>query len=121
MKRALAVVMAALVSSAGCSIAFVDGPHVVAGKVTCTEEMTLPLVDAAIAAVLIAGPFIHEFARDRSSDPHVELSIVSWAAGLGTAISAVVGVRKVKRCRRSIAADALTAPPAPMPAPAPAP
>jgi uncharacterized membrane protein AbrB (regulator of aidB expression) len=111
MKRALAVVMAALVSTAGCSIAFVDGPHVVAGKVTCTEEMTLPLVDAAIAAVAITAPFIHEFTRDRSSDPLVELSVVSWAVGLGTAISAIVGVRKVKRCRRSIAADALTAPP----------
>jgi hypothetical protein len=111
MKRALALVMAVLVTSGGCSIAFVDGPHVVAGKVTCTEEMTLPLVDAAVAAVAITTPFIFEATRDRSTvDPQIEASVLFWAIGLGTAISAVVGVRKVKRCRRSIAADALTQP-----------
>jgi hypothetical protein len=109
MKRALALVMAVLVTSGGCSIAFVDGPHVEAGNVSCTEEMTLPLVDAAVAAVAIASPFIFEATRDRSTtDPQIGPSVVFWAAGLATAISAVIGMQRVKRCRRSIAANALT-------------
>jgi hypothetical protein len=105
MNRALALVMTVLVTSAGCSIAFVDGPHVVEGKVTCTQEMTLPLVDAAVAAVLIASPFIFEATRDRSTtDAQIGPSVVFWGAGLVTAVSAVIGMQRVKRCRRSVAA-----------------
>lgn len=105
MKRALALAMAVLVTSTGCSIAFVEGPHVVEGKVTCTQEMTMPLVDAAVSVVSIATPFIFEAARDRSTmDPQIGLSVALWGVGLATAISAVIGVQKVKRCRRSVAA-----------------
>lgn len=125
MQRVLALVLSALTVGSGCSVAFVEGPHVEAGKVTCTEDMKFPLLDAAAAAVLIATPFIFESQRDRSgepgffNDPHPVISIGMWVAGLGAAVSAISGVRTVKRCRRSIQSQALTAPPpaAPMPAP----
>lgn len=123
MQRVLALVLSAATVGSGCSVAFVEGPHVEAGKVTCTEEMKLPLLDFAAAAVLIATPFIYEFSRDRATDdPHPIISTGMWIVGLGTAISGISGVRTVKRCRRSIQSQALTAPPAgPMPAPDTAP
>ncbi len=125
MQRVLALVLSALTVGSGCSVAFVEGPHVEAGKVTCTEDMKFPLLDAAAAAVLIATPFIFEAQRDRQGEPgffndaHPVISIGMWVAGLGTAISAISGVRTVKRCRRSIQSQQLTTPPpaAPMPAP----
>ena len=104
MKRALALVMAALLTS-GCGVVFVEGPHVVEGKVTCTQEMALPLVDAAVAAVAITSPFIYEAARNRSTmDPQIGISVAMWGVGLATAISAVIGIKKVQRCRRTVAA-----------------
>jgi hypothetical protein len=86
--------------------------------------MQMPLVDVAAAAVLIATPFIFEAQRDRRGEPgffndaHPVISIGMWAGGLAAAVSAIYGVRTVKRCRRSIKSQDLTAPPtAPMPAP----
>jgi hypothetical protein len=124
MQRVLALVLSALTVGSGCSVAFVNGPHVEAGKVTCTEEMKFPIIDAAAAVVLIAAPFIQESQRDRQAEmgffnePHPVISIGMWAGGLAAAISAIYGVRTVKRCRRSIASQTLTAPAAaPMPAP----
>jgi hypothetical protein len=105
MKRALALVMAVLVTSAGCGVVFVEGPHVVEGKVTCTQEMTLPLVDAAVAAVSVVG-FVY-MARPGVAERTQTDVVVSFGVlgvGLATAISSVIGIKKVKRCRRTVAA-----------------
>jgi hypothetical protein len=103
--RAIAFFVSIALVVSGCSFALVEGPHVVAGKVECTQEMTVPLVDIGAAAVLIAAPFAYEFGRNRDTDdPHPIISAGMWAAGVVTAISAVYGVTKVKRCRRSLAA-----------------
>jgi hypothetical protein len=120
MKRTLALVMAVLVTSAGCGVVFVEGPHVVEAKVTCTQEFTLPLVDVAVAVVGIATPFVIEETRDRSKDaPPMAFNIALWGVGLAAAISSVIGIQKVKRCRRSVAAPLPASTPAPMPSPAP--
>jgi hypothetical protein len=105
MQRVLALVMAVLVTSAGCGVVFVEGPHVVEAKVTCTHEMTLPLVDAAVSLVSLVG-FVY-MARPgvaERTQTDVVLSFGLLGVGLATAVSSVIGIQKVKRCRRTVAA-----------------
>jgi hypothetical protein len=118
MKRSLALVMAVLVTSAGCGVVFVEGPHVVEAKVTCTQDFTLPLVDVAVAVVGIATPFILD-ATALDGKPNFVVYSGMWITGVAAAISSVIGIQKVKRCRRSVAAPLPASTPAPMPSPAP--
>lgn len=102
MKRMVALVALA---TSGCSLVFVEKPHVEAGKVTCTESMKFPAIDAVVGVVGIATPFILEATRDRSVDnPNWPVYVGLWGAGVIGAISAVVGYRKVHRCREALAA-----------------
>jgi len=111
--------MAVVVSSAGCGVLFVEGPHVVEAKVTCTQEFTLPLVDAAVAVVGIATPFILQ--STLRSDSYNVLYVGLGVTGVAAAISSAIGIQKVKRCRRSVAAPMPVSTPTPMPTPDPAP
>lgn len=111
MRLMLVAVVAASLLASGCSFVFVQSPHVVEGKVECTREFTLPLVDAAVGVTGIVTPFILEQLRDRSvDDPNMVLYVGMWAAGVAGAVSSIVGITKVKRCRRTVSA--------PTPAPA---
>ena len=124
MKRLVAGVAALGVAfSSGCSIAFLEKPRVTPdNKVECDSTMKFPLIDGVVGIAGITTPFI----LDRTAlkgEPNFLLYIPMWAVGLGTAISAVVGYKRVGRCsdlKDSVAATSNVAPqpPAPMPAPA---
>ena len=117
--------------SSGCSIAFLEKPRVTPdNKVECDSTKKMPLIDTAVAVVGVSTPFIIEYTRDRREDaPNFLIYAGLWATGLATAISAVVGYKRVGRCsdlKDSVAATANmpAQPPAPAqdaPAPAPAP
>jgi hypothetical protein len=107
----LGVWLAPLVVSGGCSLAFVESPHVSAGKVECTHDYTLTLVDVAVAAAGVVTPFVLESARDRSvDDPNMVLYGALWVSGVVYGVSALIGMQRVKRCRRLEASMAQTAP-----------
>jgi hypothetical protein len=121
MKRLLVAVLSLAMFSSGCSIAFLEKPRVTPdNKVECDSTMKYPLIDGVVGIAGIATPFI----LDRTAlkgDPNFLLYIPLWAVGLGTAISAVVGYKRVGRCsdlKDSVGATQ-TPPPAPA-APAPA-
>ncbi len=101
MNRALSVVL--MLATSGCSVVFVDGPTLVGDKVVCTESMTLPLVDGAVAAVGLATPVILESMRNRGiDDANIPLYVGVAAVGAAALVSTVIGVTKVRRCRRAI-------------------
>jgi hypothetical protein len=132
MKRLVAGVAALGMISSGCSIAFLEKPRVTPdNKVECDSTMKFPLIDGVVGVVGISTPFLLEYMRthgsiDRDSPPYF-IYLPLWVAGVGGAISAVVGYKRVGRCsdlKDSVAATANVPaqPPAPAPeAPAPAP
>ena len=99
MKRAVALATAILLS--GCSVLFVEKVRVTGDHVSCTDSYTYPLVDGAVGVVGIATPFILEALRDRrASNPNFALYIPLWTAGVIGAVSSVVGMTRVRHCRR---------------------
>lgn len=99
MKRAAAVAMAILLS--GCSILFVEKVRVTGDHVSCTDSYTYPLVDGAAGVAGIATPFILEALRDRrASNPKFALYVPLWTAGVIDAVSSIVGMARVRHCRR---------------------
>lgn len=108
MKPAMRLMLVALVAasllSSGCSFVFVQSPHVVEGKVECTREFTLPLVDAAVGVTAAATPFLLEELRDRTDSVNLPLYYGLWAVGVAGVISSIIGITKVKRCRRAVSA-----------------
>jgi hypothetical protein len=133
MKTVLVAVTSLAMLSSGCSIAFLEKPRVTPdNKVECDSTMKFPLIDGVVGVVGISTPFLLEYMRnhgtiDADSPPYF-IYVPLWVAGVGGAISAIVGYKRVGRCsdlKDSVAATANVPaqPPAPAqdaPAPAPA-
>jgi hypothetical protein len=101
----------------GCSVLTVNGPHsteVTTNRPSCTESYVLPAIDAVIAAVTATGAI---YFANRGEDVGV---MVEGAFAVGFGINALVGVSRVKSCKRAITTFETTAlrPAAYTPAPA---
>lgn len=121
MRRTLVLSLVLLVATSGCSIVLVKPMHVTpSGEIACTRSYTVPLVDAAGAVAGLGTPLLLAAIRDRQRDQlNVPLSLGLAVTGVVYAISTVIGVTRVNRCRRLQASVAATAQPAATPAPAP--
>lgn len=108
---------------AGCSVLTVSGPRsteVATNRPSCSESYALPAIDAVIAAATATGAIYFS-----SKGEQVGVMVES-AFAVGFGINALVGVSRVKKCKRAITTFETTAPrpgvytPAPaMPAPSP--
>ena len=107
----------------GCSVLTVHGPRsteVATNRPSCTESYVLPVIDALIAAGTATGAL---YFANKGEDVGV---MVEGAFAVGFGINALVGVSRVKKCKRAISTFDTTAArpgvymPAPaMPAPSP--
>lgn len=113
------VVMVAL---AGCSVITTHGPgsETPMNRPSCTESYALPAIDAVIAAATATGAL---YFSSTGEDVGV---LVEGAFAVGFGLNALVGLTRVKSCKRAITTFETTAArqgvymPAPaMPAPSP--
>src|SRR5687768_12014931 len=106
MKRLLVGVTTLAMISSGCSIAFLEKPRVTPqNTVECDSTMKFPLVDGVVGVVGITTPFVLEYLRTKKDvidldSPPFLLYVPLWVTGAATAISAVVGYKRVGRCGR---------------------
>ncbi len=104
-------------SLGGCSVLTVNGPRtteVATNRPSCTESYALPAIDAVIAAATATGAI---YFANKGEDVGV---MVEGAFAVGFGINALVGVSRVKKCKRAINTFDTTVarPGAYMPAPA---
>jgi hypothetical protein len=101
----------------GCSLLTVHGPHtteVTTNRPSCTDNYLLPVIDSVLAAGTATGALYFSSTGD-------ELGVVvegGFAVAFG--INALVGISRVKSCKRAITTFETTAarPAAYTPAPA---
>lgn len=89
----------ALVALSGCSVLTVNGPHsmeVATNRPNCTDSYVLPAIDAVIAAATATGMIYFISKGDELG------TMVEGAFALGFGINALVGMGRVKRCKRAI-------------------
>jgi len=124
MQRLLAAFTSLAMLSSGCSIAFLEKPRVTPdNKVECESSYVKPMIDTAVAVVATPTPLVYDKYRDRTGPaPSILIPIAIWGVALGAAISAVVGYKRVGRCRHlKESVTATTTPPPAVMAPAPTP
>jgi len=102
-------------ATTGCSFAFVKGPpqgHEQMAEFTCTEDRTIPYVDAIGAGLFVVAGALLLVAAEEEEEPETGFASVGpgsedfsrWGAvSLGVSVpvgvSAFVGNRRVNECR----------------------